>query len=105
MRLKIENFKSIGNAEILLAPLTILLGPPASGKSNILDAIALAGYFNRLLLLDKEYDNNAGNLEPLQLISRFTQPQQLFKYHDLTKKISITMGIDNEKEMVLEIGY
>lgn len=103
MQLKIENFKSIGNAEIQLAPLTILLGPPASGKSNILDAIALAGYFNRLLLLDKEYDNNAGNLEPLQLISRFTQPQQLFKYHDLTKKIFITMS--NEKEMMLEIGY
>ncbi len=105
MLLSIVNFKSIDSAVMQLAPLTILLGPPASGKSNILDAIALVGYFNRLLLLDKEYDNNAANLEPLPLILRFNQHQQLFKHHDLTRKISIEADIDSEERLKLEIWY
>lgn len=103
--LRIANFKSIDKVEVQLAPLTILLGPPASGKSNILDAIALAGYFNRLLLLDKEYDNNAVNLEPLQLILRFIQPRQLFKYHDLSKRISVEVIKSIEDKIKLEIWY
>jgi len=45
MRVRAKNFKSIGELELELAPLTILVGPPGGGKSNILDAIALAGYF------------------------------------------------------------
>jgi len=39
--IKIENFKSIRNLEIELAPLTIFVGPNGSGKSSILEAIAL----------------------------------------------------------------
>jgi len=49
LKIKIKNFKSIRNAELELAPLTILIGPPASGKSNILDSIGLLGYFHRFL--------------------------------------------------------
>lgn len=94
MKIRISNFKSIDFAEIDLAPLTILLGPPASGKSNILDAIALTGYFNRFLLLDKEYGNNASNLEPPTLVLRFYEHGQLFRHHDLTRKVNI--GIVNE---------
>ncbi len=105
MLLRIANFKSIDEIEVQLAPLTILLGPPASGKSNILDAIALIGYFNRLLLLDKEYDSNAANLEPLQSISRFSELKQLFKYHDLSKRISIEVDTDSGKRVSLEIWY
>lgn len=37
----IKNFKSIKNLEIELAPLTILIGPNGSGKTSILEAIAL----------------------------------------------------------------
>jgi len=47
MEARIENFKSIGHIEMRLAPLTILVGPPGGGKSNILEAMALAGYFAR----------------------------------------------------------
>jgi len=103
MRVKIESFKSIGQAELVLAPLTILLGPPASGKSNILDAIAFAGYFSRLLTLEREYDNNAGYLEPLTTISRFTEYGHLFRNYDLTKRISIEIG--DEDRLHLSILY
>ncbi|RZN44295.1 MAG: DUF2813 domain-containing protein, partial [Methanophagales archaeon ANME-1-THS] len=40
-KIKIGNFKSIEKLEIELAPLTIFVGPNASGKSNILEAIAI----------------------------------------------------------------
>ncbi|MHC1636434.1 MAG: AAA family ATPase [Candidatus Methanospirareceae archaeon] len=36
-----ENFKSIRNLEIELAPLTIFVGPNSSGKSNVLESIAI----------------------------------------------------------------
>jgi len=103
MRVKIESFKSIEQAELVLAPLTILLGPPAGGKSNILDAIAFAGYFGRLLTLEREYDNNAGYLEPLTTISRFTEYGHLFRNYDLTKRISIEIG--DEDRIRLSISY
>jgi len=90
---RISNFKSVESAEFELAPLTILVGPPASGKSNILDAIAFAGYFNRILLLDREYENNASRLEPPQLILRFELLQQLFTGYDLTRGISIELRV------------
>lgn len=37
--LEIKNFRSIGEIELELSPLTVLVGPNASGKSNILDAL------------------------------------------------------------------
>ncbi len=104
MKITVTNFKSINYIELELAPLTILLGPPASGKSNILDALALIGYFNRFLLMDREYDNNAANFEPLTLISRFNEHSQLFKCHDLTRRISISVANDGEQSR-LNIYY
>ena len=40
-KVKIGNFKSIENLELTLAPLTILVGPNSSGKSNVLESIAI----------------------------------------------------------------
>jgi predicted ATPase len=40
-KIKIGNFKSIENLELTLAPLTILVGPNSSGKSNVLESIAI----------------------------------------------------------------
>jgi predicted ATPase len=38
-RLRIKNFKSLNNIEISLPRLTVLFGPNAAGKSNLLDAV------------------------------------------------------------------
>ncbi len=38
-RLKIRNYKSIGNCDVELRPLTVLVGRNGSGKSNFLDAL------------------------------------------------------------------
>lgn len=38
-RLRIKNFRSIGEADVALGPLTVLVGPNGSGKSNVVDAL------------------------------------------------------------------
>ena len=99
---EISNFKTLEYLKIELSPLTILVGPPASGKSNILDALALAGYFGRAKRVGEEYDG-IGALEPLKRIARFEEPSDLFRYYDITKPISI--AITGEVEQILEAGY
>ena len=40
-RLKLRNFKSVGDQEVSLAPLTLIVGENSSGKSSLLQAIRL----------------------------------------------------------------
>ena len=40
-RVHIKGLKSLADVEVRLEPLTVLLGPNASGKSNFLDALLL----------------------------------------------------------------
>jgi predicted ATPase len=47
-KVKIGNFKSIEELELQLAPLTIFVGPNASGKSNVLESIAILAQTTRL---------------------------------------------------------
>jgi len=94
LKLEIESFKSIGKIEMELGHLTILIGPPAAGKSNILDALGLVGYLHRFKLLDREYRNNAGNVEPLILIARYQDIIQLFRYNELSKPVKIRVSGD-----------
>jgi predicted ATPase len=103
IKLEIENFKSIQKLKLDLSDLTILIGPPASGKSNILDALALMGYINRFRVLDREYKNNASNLEPLSSIVRFREPYQLFKNYNLTE--TIRLKILGDIDLDYEISY
>ena len=49
IRLRIQGFKSLESADLRFGPLTVLVGPNASGKSNMLDAI---NFLSRLCDLD-----------------------------------------------------
>src|SRR3990170_2077438 len=40
-RVKIQGYKSLREVEVCLAPLSVLFGPNAAGKSNFLDALQL----------------------------------------------------------------
>src|SRR5882724_10382429 len=51
-RLRLTNFKSFVDEEIELAPLTLLVGANASGKSNLLDAIWFLHGLSLLLSAD-----------------------------------------------------
>jgi len=97
---KIRNFKSIEELELPVAPLTILLGPPASGKSNILDALALAGYFNRVLLLDKEYGNRGDLLEPPGMILRYQDVRNVFRFSDISRRVTADIVEDDVKQSI-----
>jgi hypothetical protein len=74
-----------------LADATVLIGAPASGKSNILDAIAFAGYFHRFRVLGEEYGNDVHFLEPLMSIARFSDPRNLFPFYDISQDIAISV--------------
>ncbi len=42
-RVRIKNYRSLGDVEVELGPLTVLVGPNASGKSNFVDALKFIG--------------------------------------------------------------
>lgn len=48
--LRIKNFRSVADATLSLTPLTALVGPNASGKSNVMDALRFAGEAVRVSL-------------------------------------------------------
>jgi energy-coupling factor transporter ATP-binding protein EcfA2 len=77
-----------------LAGLTVLMGPPGSGKSNILDALALIGYLRRFGVIANEYKGAASNMEPLTVISRFQGHHQLFRYYDISKAVKVKVSGD-----------
>jgi hypothetical protein len=94
LKLLVENFKSVERLKLVLNDLAVLIGPPASGKSNILDAIAVVGYFHRFKVLDREYGNSASNLEPLTMIGRFADIPQLARYSDISRPVRICISGD-----------
>jgi len=69
-----------------LGKVTVLLGPPAAGKSNLLEAIALATYFDRYAFyIDRE---------PLSRLVRTDDVSNLFTFYDLTKTVEISINTD-----------
>ena len=56
MKVYIQNFKNIRYVEFELSTVNVLIGPPSSGKTNILEALYLYGFKTRYKLLEnKEY--------------------------------------------------
>lgn len=43
-RIQVRGFKSVENAALSFAPLTLLIGTNASGKSNLLEAVQLLAW-------------------------------------------------------------
>jgi len=86
MEIKILNYKSIEKAQMKLGRVTVLLGPPLVGKSNVLEAVALATYFDRYVLdIDRQ---------PLYRLVRTDDVSDLFTLRDLSKDVEINMSTD-----------
>ncbi len=84
MEITVSNYKSVGKVQMKLGRVTVLLGPPAAGKSNILETVAFATYFDRFALY--------GDAEPLARLVRTSDLRGLFTYYDVTKAVEV--GID-----------
>jgi len=98
-KIAIENFKSIGKRiELELKPLTILVGPNASGKSNILEALSL---LVQSIGWREGYDVLGQNYIPLV---RYSRPEDIAYKGDLRKPISIEVHVkvkeDEEQELL-----
>jgi energy-coupling factor transporter ATP-binding protein EcfA2 len=86
VEVSISHYKSIEKVQMKLGRVTVLLGPPAAGKSNVLEAIALATYLDRYAFYV--------NVEPLSMLVRTNDVSDLFTFYDLTKTVEINIGTD-----------
>ncbi len=94
LTLEIEGFKSIGKLRMELGDLTILLGPPASGKTNVLEALALLGYLATHTIEAetlKALGEEPPPQQPLNKIIRVITCDDLLNKIQLNKKASIRL--------------
>lgn len=94
----IRNYKSIDSLELELSRVTLLIGPPAAGKSNILEAIALAGYPWRLTqenIYGQPY-NIRPTLRPIIRSHSFSEGfEVIFPRYDFTRSVRIALSNDS----------
>jgi len=105
-KVKIGNFKSIKDLELELAPLTIFVGPNSSGKSNVLENIAILAQTKRLR--GSIVRSLSGSLEYGELIQYpSTQDFPLFDFIAHKKDWSkfITFEIHTKDVEYHDIGY
>lgn len=100
-KIGIENFKSIGRRiELELKPLTILVGPNASGKSSILEALPLL-----VQSIGQNWYDCGGNNYP-NLVSYPTFKDVVYK-HNPENLMSIELHVtleESERKRLLELG-
>ncbi|MBI2906920.1 MAG: AAA family ATPase [Chloroflexi bacterium] len=59
-RIKVQGYKSLKDVDIELRPLTVILGPNAAGKSNLLDALALVSRMATRKTLKEAFQEHRG---------------------------------------------
>ncbi|GEM_PF-2020578 len=102
-RVSIENYKSIARTDLELSPLTILVGPPGGGKSNIMEALSLVGLigrFFRYVLGKSGQDSALDSLEQtvsrerriINSLIRTKNYEEIFYYSDVTRVVNITFN-------------
>ena len=90
-RVFIKGYKSLRNIDISLKPLTVIVGPNASGKSNLLDALGLLSRIVTSRTINDAFDEHRG----LPLEAFFVPPgglQELLRQ----EKLRFTLGVDVE---------
>ncbi len=101
--LEIESYKNVGRARLTFAPVTLLLGPPGAGKSNILEAAALLGLASKLAQYTKAQDSFEEALKSMleneagfQDITRANDILDVFPFFEPPSqgatKVSLTIG-------------
>ncbi len=98
-KVEIRNFKSIDELTIEIKPLTILIGPPASGKSNIMEALYPLGLLGKLYKIEEEYKNNfeifCKNDSNFKNIWRVEEPEDIFPDYNYESPAEIELYKNN----------
>lgn len=96
--INIENYKSIEKLTLSLGRVNVLIGENGAGKSNLLEAIALAGAA-QADKLDNEFLTSRG--------IRVTAPQLMrsaFKARNTTEPIKVSVHLANKSEFSYELS-
>lgn len=97
-KIQLNNFKSYANAELKLAPLTVLIGANASGKSNALEALRFLNMIGiKPHIKEVQYEIDTQN----NFIRGTTQ--SLFKHG--TKEFSISSTFKETPSSRLELSF
>lgn len=93
-RVHIKNYKSLKDVELFLRPITVIMGPNAAGKSNLLDALSLLSQSVTQANLAKAFEEHRG--EPLETV--FTE--QGFKNQNGHGDISFEVDVEISKSVI-----
>jgi len=96
--ISIENYKSIEKLSIELGRITVFIGENGCGKSNILEAIALASAA-AVRKLDNEFLASRG-----VRVTSATYMRSAFDKSDINKPIKIKIAGDNDQGYICELG-
>ncbi len=91
-RVVVKGYKSLRDVDIKLSPLTVMIGPNASGKSNLLDALGLISRMVTSQTISEAFDEHRGN--PLEAF--FVPPGGL---EELLSEDALTFTIAVEVEL------
>lgn len=88
-RIRIKGYKSLDGVDVRLSPLTLVFGPNAAGKSNLLDALALLSRMASSENLDVAFASHRGT--PLEA---FTLPEGGVEALERVRRASFTFTAD-----------
>ena len=88
----VKGYKSLRDVDIKLSPLTVVIGPNASGKSNLLDALGLISRMVTRATISEAFEEHRGN--PLEAF--FVPPGGL---EELLSQDALTFTIAVEVEL------
>ena len=99
IKVSINNYKTIDTLQLDIKPVTVLIGPPNTGKSNILEALYLAGIPGKLYMALKEYENAEKTFcerdASIKRILRLTDPLDVFPDYMYEKPVTMRAMYEN----------
>ena len=99
-RVQIRRFKSIDDLSIEIKPMTILIGPPASGKSNIMEALYPLGLPGKFYKVKEEYDNKLDffckNDSNFRAVWRIEEPEDIYPDYNYDNPTELILYINNK---------
>jgi len=101
--LQIRNFKSVKAADLKCNRVNILIGKPNTGKSNILETIALMNFFADRYII--KLNNRKDKKEDLSFVFRISRWSELFRFEDILQPITVEAVTDSEERIKVQLRY